>query len=341
MSGYFHYKNDALYAEQVPLADIAKQFGTPCYVYSRAALTDGLGQFTNALRGHDHLICYAVKANSNLAILNLFARLGAGFDIVSGGELKRALAAGADPQKIVFSGVGKSADEKHLQIYLTDSGLQADMVAVGWSGAIDPPEGTTDLLAVSNAVVTPSKANLGVSKSIDYRVQIAPDGSASTTLTLGYNKARVMVPGLAEETLANYVRAHRLPGAQLAPASKSPFDSVDDLSGLPTFGHYFQLKRGSTTVVLNTTIPQVLGQSSPVREGTDWHYRLLMAKQSDLVETKATASITIPPGWRVTGSSAWFRVTGQSVATSADTTTVTVATPLSEDLVLDVALSPA
>ncbi len=116
MSGYFHYKNDALYAEQVPLADIAKQFGTPCYVYSRAALTDGLGQFTNALRGHDHLICYAVKANSNLAILNLFARLGAGFDIVSGGELQRVLAAGGDPRKVVFSGVGKTEAEMRLAL---------------------------------------------------------------------------------------------------------------------------------------------------------------------------------------------------------------------------------
>jgi diaminopimelate decarboxylase len=111
MSEYFHYKNDVLYAEQVPLADIALQFGTPCYVYSRAALTDSLGQFTKALQGREHLICYAVKANSNLAILNVFARLGAGFDIVSGGELQRVLAAGGDARKVVFSGVGKTAAE--------------------------------------------------------------------------------------------------------------------------------------------------------------------------------------------------------------------------------------
>ena len=116
MSKYFHYQNDALYVEQVPLADIAAQFGTPCYVYSRAALTDSLRQFTDALQGREHLICYAVKANSNLAILNLFARLGAGFDIVSGGELQRVLAAGGDARKVVFSGVGKTKAEMRMAL---------------------------------------------------------------------------------------------------------------------------------------------------------------------------------------------------------------------------------
>ena len=116
MNDYFHYQNDALYAEQVPLADIAAQFGTPCYVYSLAALKDSLRQFTTALQGRDHLVCYAVKANSNLAILNVFAGMGAGFDIVSGGELKRVLAAGGDARKVVFSGVGKTADEMRIAL---------------------------------------------------------------------------------------------------------------------------------------------------------------------------------------------------------------------------------
>jgi diaminopimelate decarboxylase len=107
----FPLQDGALCAEGVPLADIAERFGTPCYVYSRAALEAALDEFLTELKGIDALVCYAVKANSNLGILNLFARRGAGFDIVSGGELQRALAAGADPQKIVFSGVGKTADE--------------------------------------------------------------------------------------------------------------------------------------------------------------------------------------------------------------------------------------
>ena len=116
MNNYFHYKNDVLHVEQVPLANIAEKYGTPCYVYSRAALMDGMNQFKNALQSKEHLICYAVKANSNLAILNVFARMGAGFDIVSGGELKRVLAAGGDARKVVFSGVGKTVAEMRMAL---------------------------------------------------------------------------------------------------------------------------------------------------------------------------------------------------------------------------------
>jgi len=107
----FQLKNGELHAEDVPLSKIAAEYGTPAYVYSRAALTEAFLRFDAGFAGHDHLVCYAVKANPNLAILNLFARLGAGFDIVSGGELARVLAAGGDPAKVVFSGVGKTADE--------------------------------------------------------------------------------------------------------------------------------------------------------------------------------------------------------------------------------------
>jgi diaminopimelate decarboxylase len=107
----FAYRNGILCAEGVPLPQIAADHGTPCYVYSRAALLSRFEAFRRALAGRDALICYAVKANSNLAVLNQFARAGAGFDIVSGGELARVLAAGGDPAKIVFSGVGKTAEE--------------------------------------------------------------------------------------------------------------------------------------------------------------------------------------------------------------------------------------
>jgi diaminopimelate decarboxylase len=116
MQEYFQYRGDALCVESVPLANIAEQFGTPCYVYSRAALTDGFNRFKQALQGRDHLICYAVKANSNLAVLNVFARMGVGFDIVSGGELQRVLAAGGDADKVVFSGVGKSEAEMRMAL---------------------------------------------------------------------------------------------------------------------------------------------------------------------------------------------------------------------------------
>ena len=107
----FTLKNGELHAENLALSHIAEEFNTPCYVYSKAALTQAFNDFKAGLLGTNHLVCFAVKANPNIAILNLFAKLGAGFDIVSGGELARVLAAGGDPQKIVFSGVGKTADE--------------------------------------------------------------------------------------------------------------------------------------------------------------------------------------------------------------------------------------
>lgn len=107
----FNTQHGLLHAENVALRDIAAQHQTPTYVYSRSALTDTFQRFQAGLLGHEHLICFAVKANPSLAILNLFARLGAGFDIVSGGELARVIAAGGDPKKVVFSGVGKSHSE--------------------------------------------------------------------------------------------------------------------------------------------------------------------------------------------------------------------------------------
>ncbi|ABE60456.1 diaminopimelate decarboxylase [Chromohalobacter israelensis] len=108
---HFNYRDGHLHAENVPLTDIAERFGTPCYVYSRATFTRHFKAYSDALGDHPHLICYAVKANSNLAVLDLLARLGAGFDIVSRGELERVLAAGGDPAKVVFSGVAKQAGE--------------------------------------------------------------------------------------------------------------------------------------------------------------------------------------------------------------------------------------
>ena len=107
----FDYHQGALQAEGVPLTAIAEQFGTPCYVYSRAALERNYRAYADTLKDIESLICFAVKSNSNIAVLNLLARLGAGFDIVSGGELERVLAAGGDPAKIVFSGVAKQASE--------------------------------------------------------------------------------------------------------------------------------------------------------------------------------------------------------------------------------------
>lgn len=108
---HFHYRDGRLHAEDVDLEALAAAYGTPAYVYSRATLTRHFRVMTEALGDQPHLICYAVKANANLAVLNVLARLGSGFDIVSGGELARVLQAGGDPARIVFSGVGKRAAE--------------------------------------------------------------------------------------------------------------------------------------------------------------------------------------------------------------------------------------
>ncbi len=118
---HFTYQQDVLHVEGVPLTDIAARFGTPAYVYSKAALLENFSAYSEACARHapgpdNSLVCYAVKANSNLAILNLLHQHGAGFDIVSGGELLRVLAAGGDPRKVIFSGVGKTRDEMRLAL---------------------------------------------------------------------------------------------------------------------------------------------------------------------------------------------------------------------------------
>ena len=108
---FFQYKNEQLYVEDLPVKQLAEEFGTPLYIYSRATLERHWHAFDSALGKHPHLICYAVKANSNIGILNVMAKLGSGFDIVSQGELERVLAAGGEASKIVFSGVAKSRTE--------------------------------------------------------------------------------------------------------------------------------------------------------------------------------------------------------------------------------------
>jgi diaminopimelate decarboxylase len=113
---HFEYQNGVLHAEGVALDAIAESYGTPAYVYSKSQLTENFDSYANACAGRDALVCYAMKANSNLAILDLLARRGAGFDIVSGGELLRVIAAGGDPKKVIFSGVGKSVDEMRLAL---------------------------------------------------------------------------------------------------------------------------------------------------------------------------------------------------------------------------------
>ena len=155
----FAYRAGALCAEQVSLEEISRQFGTPCYVYSRAVIEGNFECFANALAGRKSLIAYSVKANSNLAVLGVMARLGAGFDIVSGGELARVLAAGGDPRKVVFSGVGKTQAE-------IEQALRAGILCLNL-------ESEAELERVSATA-----ARLGVRAPIAFRVN--PDVDAKT-----------------------------------------------------------------------------------------------------------------------------------------------------------------
>jgi diaminopimelate decarboxylase len=125
---HFEFRAGELFAENVPVTRLAEQFGTPLYVYSRATLERHYRAFDTAFGNHPHQVCFAVKANSNLAVLNVLARLGAGFDIVSGGELERVMAAGGDPAKVVFSGLGKQEHEirRALQLGIACFNVESD-----------------------------------------------------------------------------------------------------------------------------------------------------------------------------------------------------------------------
>lgn len=190
MNPNFQYRNGRLCLEQVALDTVAAQFGTPCYVYSRAALTEAYESFELALSGRPHLICYAVKANSNLAILNVFARLGAGFDIVSGGELQRVLAAGGDPGRVVFSGVGKTAAEMQLAL---EAGILCFNV-----------ESTAELQRLNKVA-----GQLGRIAPISLRVNPDVDAKTHPYISTGLKQNKF---GVAyDEALALYRQARALP----------------------------------------------------------------------------------------------------------------------------------
>ncbi|UCV08184.1 diaminopimelate decarboxylase [Dechloromonas denitrificans] len=195
----FTLKDGVLHAESVALPAIADQFGTPAYVYSRAALESALGEFHDVLASHPAgqgaLVCYAVKANSNLAILNIFARLGAGFDIVSGGELQRVLAAGADPQKIVFSGVGKTADEMKQAL---EAGIFCFNV-----------ESAPELERLNEAA-----GQLGKKAPVSLRVNPNVDPKTHPYISTGLKEAKF---GVAyDDALPLYRRAAALPNIEVA-----------------------------------------------------------------------------------------------------------------------------
>jgi diaminopimelate decarboxylase len=191
---YFEYRDGELHAEQVPLAAIAERYGTPCYVYSRATLERHWRAFDKAFAGRPHLVCYAVKANSNLAVLNVLARLGSGFDIVSVGELERVLAAGGDPAKIVFSGVGKREDELRRAL---EAGIRCFNVEV---------PGELDRL---NRIA----GEMGAKAPISLRVNPDVDARTHPYISTGLRENKFGID--VEDALHHYRRAAEMPNLQV------------------------------------------------------------------------------------------------------------------------------
>lgn len=191
----FEYRSGTLCAEDVPLEEIAGRFGTPTYVYSRAAIESAYAGYASALRGRAALVCYSVKANSNLAVLALMARLGAGFDIVSGGELARVLAAGGDPGKVVFSGVGKSREEIRRAI-------EAGILSINL-------ESEAELARVDEI----GRA-LGRRAPVSFRVNPDVDAKTHPYISTGLKQNKFGVAHADAERL--YLEAARRPGVRVA-----------------------------------------------------------------------------------------------------------------------------
>lgn len=186
---YFNYKKNNLFAEDVSVEDIINQHGSPCYIYSRTTFEKHWKAFDQAFGKHPHLICYAVKANSNIAILNVLARLGSGFDIVSLGELERVLAAGGDPKKIVFSGVGKREDEIIAALKI---GIRCFNIEV--SGELDR--------------INQLAGQLGVVASISFRVNPDVDAKTHPYISTGLKENKF---GIAiQQALSEYRRAAKM-----------------------------------------------------------------------------------------------------------------------------------
>lgn len=191
---YFHYQKNQLWLENVCLETLAKKHGTPLYVYSKHAITDAIEQYKNAFEGYDHLICFALKANSNLAILQLMVQAGCGFDIVSGGELARVLAAGARAEKVIFSGVGKTKAEMRQAL---EAGIQCFNV-----------ESAAELEVLSQVA-----QELNTCAPISFRINPDVDAKTHPYISTGLKDNKF---GIAhQDALAIYLRAAQLPGIKI------------------------------------------------------------------------------------------------------------------------------
>lgn len=190
----FNYRDGELFAEGVALSALAQRFGTPTYVYSRAHIEGQYRAYADALAGMSHLVCFAVKANSNIGVLNVLARLGAGFDIVSSGELERVLAAGGEPSRIVFSGVGKSRDDMRRAL---EVGVHCFNV-----------ESSVELERLQKVA-----AELGVKAPVSLRVNPDVDAGTHPYISTGLKENKFGID--IEQAEAVYARAAELPNLEV------------------------------------------------------------------------------------------------------------------------------
>src|SRR6202047_5331699 len=210
---HFDYRNGVLHAEAVNLSDLANRVGTPFYCYSTATLERHYRVFTEAFAGEKALVCYAMKANSNQSVLRTLAKLGAGADVVSGGELKRALAAGIPSQKILFSGVGKTESELR-------AGLAADVLCIN-------VESEPELELLSRFVV-----EAGKTARISVRVNPDVDAGTHAKISTGKSENKFGVP--IARARAVYARAAKLPGIEVTGTDMHIGSQITDLSRMET-----------------------------------------------------------------------------------------------------------
>ena len=222
----FRYRDGEIYAEGVALTALAERFGTPLYVYSRAMLEEAFHRFDAAFAGVAHLVCYAVKANSSLAVLDVFARQGCGFDVVSGGELARVLAAGGDPSRVVFSGVGKSVAEM-------DAALAAGILCFNVESAAELER----LAAVAAKAGRRARVSLRINPDVDARthpyiatgLKASKFGIAHTDAVALYRRAAAM-PSLEVTGIDFHIGSQITDLGAFVEAAARIFELVDTLA---------------------------------------------------------------------------------------------------------------
>jgi hypothetical protein len=252
---------------------------------------------------------------------------------------------GTSPSGLVKSAValGKAADAKHVQMYFTDPQAEAAAESAGWSGRVAPPSGTTDVLAVSNAMNIPGKVNIAMTKTMAYKVALQPDRSAETTLVLSYSNTGPYPLGMPSR-FGDWLRVYRAAGTTFPTTTPDGSATVTTTEfGFPAEVRAFILNRHqSRTETLIARVPNaLLAETTPTAGGTGTAvYRLHVVRQDDLVDIPLTIAVTPPTGWHVTGASARLTASGAQLPETTGSDGAHLALPLSGDLDLVVRFAP-